>query len=82
MHRDFRLPDQRIGEIYDWEVLHHVHCLARSFATKAEIGPEVFGSLLLLPAKLMAGQTNSIMVTTMRDGRLYCASEMLPLLPS
>jgi len=55
-HRDLRLTDEKIGEIYDWEVLHHVHCVARSFLAKATIEPEVFGSLFLLPAKQVAGE--------------------------
>jgi hypothetical protein len=51
MHRDLRMSDENIGTIYDWEVLHHVHCVARSFMSGAAIAPEVFGSLLLLRGK-------------------------------
>jgi hypothetical protein len=31
--------------------MHHIHCIARSFYTGAELDPTVLGSLLILPAK-------------------------------
>ena len=40
--RDFRWhPDERqktshISEAYDWEELHHIHCVARAFFTQPE----------------------------------------------
>jgi hypothetical protein len=51
MHRDRRMPEGQIADIYDWENLHHVHCLARSYLAQVAIDPQVIGSVLLLPAK-------------------------------
>jgi hypothetical protein len=51
MHRDRRMPDGQIADVYDWENLHHVHCVARSYLAQVAIDPEVIGSVLLLPAK-------------------------------
>jgi hypothetical protein len=56
MHRDLRLSDEVIADMYEWDELHHIHCVARSFLSGAMIDPEVFGSLLLLPAKQMEDQ--------------------------
>ncbi len=39
-----------IAENYDWAIFHHLHCLARSVYTNAQIAPEAFGSLAVLPA--------------------------------
>jgi hypothetical protein len=52
MHRDRRMPDDLIADVYDWENLHHVHCVARSYLARVAIDPEVIGSVLLLPAKV------------------------------
>jgi hypothetical protein len=52
MHRDHRMPDDNIANAYEWENLHHVHCLARSFLAQVAIDPEVIGSVLLLPVKV------------------------------
>ena len=46
--RDQRVASQTIGEFYDWEGLHHVHCLARSIHTGATLGAGVVGSMLVL----------------------------------
>ena len=51
MHQDRRMPDGQIADVYDWENLHHVHCVARSYLAKVAIHPEVVGSVLLMPAK-------------------------------
>src|SRR5262245_59006752 len=45
-HRDFRESDEVIGDAYEWELLHHVHCIARSRYTRAIIQPEVMGSFI------------------------------------
>jgi len=37
---------------YDWSDFHHIHCIARSAYTKAEISPEVYGTIIVLPAML------------------------------
>jgi hypothetical protein len=51
-HRDRRKGDLKIGELHSWEDLHHIHCLARAFYTGCDLGVEVAGSLLVLPAKV------------------------------
>jgi hypothetical protein len=45
MHLDRRKPDDKIGDVYDWETLHHMHCLVRCFVNGAHLEKEVFGSL-------------------------------------
>jgi hypothetical protein len=50
IHRDARQPDERIADMYDWDTLHHVHCVARSFISGASIDENVLGSLVILPA--------------------------------
>lgn len=44
-------PDDKIGDRYYWESMHHIHCLARSVYTNVPIDRKVFGSMLVLPAK-------------------------------
>jgi len=51
-HRDRRRGEMKIGELHNWEELHHIHCVARAFHTGCGLTPEVFGSLLVLPAKV------------------------------
>jgi hypothetical protein len=52
VNRDLRKGDTRISEWYDWEQLHHIHCLARSFHSRAAFGPGVIGSLSVLEARV------------------------------
>jgi hypothetical protein len=51
LHRDRRKPDDRISDYYTWEDLHHIHCVSRSFYSRAGIAPDVIGSIFVLPAK-------------------------------
>ena len=51
MSRDLRDPDDKIGDLYDWETLHHLHCIVRCFVNGARIEKEVFGSLGAFVAK-------------------------------
>jgi hypothetical protein len=51
MFRDLRMGDSKIADMYDWEELHHVHCLCRRFYTGLQADETVAGSLLVLPAK-------------------------------
>jgi hypothetical protein len=51
-HLDRRKGDLKIAEIHSWEDLHHLHCIVRSFHSRAKIDQEVLGSLLVLPAKV------------------------------
>lgn len=41
----------KISDFYTWEELHHIHCVARSFYTNADLDSKVLGSLLVLPIK-------------------------------
>lgn len=56
--RDLRLREsldgrlgsnEKIGDRYDWEGMHHLHCLIRSPLVEASLCPEVLGSLYILP---------------------------------
>lgn len=51
LDRDLRKPDDRIADVFDWATLHHIHCLARSFYTRAYLDHTVLGSLLVIQAK-------------------------------
>lgn len=51
MYQDSRKGDATISELYDWEELHHIHCISRRFYTGLQIDNSVAGSLLVLPAK-------------------------------
>jgi hypothetical protein len=48
---DRRMPDEKIGDSYDWQALHHVHCVVRCFVNGAHLEKEVFGSLGAFAAK-------------------------------
>lgn len=45
---DMRKPN-KIGEMYNWESLHHIHCVARSVFTGCRINQSVIGTMLLFP---------------------------------
>ena len=47
---DQRDPEVKISEFYDWESIHHIHCVARSLYTNCSIHPEVIGSFYVVPA--------------------------------
>jgi hypothetical protein len=51
-HLDRRKGDMKIGEIDSWEELHHLHCVARAFYSRAVLDKEVLRSLAVLPAKV------------------------------
>jgi hypothetical protein len=51
LHRDSRKGNERIADLYAWEELHHIHCVARSFYTGCEIDSRVLGSFFVLPAE-------------------------------
>lgn len=48
---DERKGNNRIGDIYDWEMIHHIYCMARARYIDAHVRPRVFGSFFCLPAK-------------------------------
>jgi hypothetical protein len=45
---DFK-SDKKIGDDYDWEGLHHIHCIARSIYTNVSIENSVYGSMFIFP---------------------------------
>lgn len=42
----------KIADLYEWQDLHHIHCVARSFYTGININKELLGSFLVLPASI------------------------------
>jgi len=54
-HKDRRKGEEKIGKSHLWKDLHHIHCVARSFYAQSEFRAEVYGSLLVLPAKIIPG---------------------------
>jgi hypothetical protein len=50
VHLDLRKGDKRIADLYEWEELHHVHCVARSFHTRALFSPATVGSFIAIRA--------------------------------
>lgn len=45
VHKDRRLGHAVIGDQYEWSLLHHIHAVARSPYTGANLMPDVVGSL-------------------------------------
>jgi hypothetical protein len=50
-HLDSRKGDETISDLYRWEELHHIHCVARAFFTGARLDISSLGTLLVLPAR-------------------------------
>jgi hypothetical protein len=50
-HLDARKGIESMSDLYAWEELHHIHCMARAFSTDVFIDSNVYGSLLVLPSK-------------------------------
>jgi hypothetical protein len=50
-NRDLRSSPDPISDLYDWERLHHVHAVARSFYTGCTLTTEVFGSCIMVPIR-------------------------------
>jgi len=50
-HLDARKGQQKIGDLYPWELLHYTHTFARCFYTGCEVRPDNFGGTLVLPVK-------------------------------
>jgi hypothetical protein len=42
---------EKIAELYDWNTMHHIHCLVRAAYTKAALNRKVMGSFFMLNAK-------------------------------
>ncbi|MEZ4689287.1 MAG: hypothetical protein R3A12_03550 [Ignavibacteria bacterium] len=47
---DKRQSDLKISDLYDWQSLHHIHCIARSKLQVENLILLVLGSVLILPA--------------------------------
>lgn len=52
LHLDAREGTDTIGDLHDWDDLHHIHCMARAFYSGCQLTKEAMGSLLVLPAKV------------------------------
>jgi hypothetical protein len=52
-HLDARRGQEKIADLYNWNQLHHIHCIIRSFYSGATVAPRVYGSLAVLPATLI-----------------------------
>lgn len=50
IERDKRLEAGFLSDDYYWEDIHHIHCVARSHYTKANIDSNVYGTVFILPA--------------------------------
>lgn len=53
--RDKRFAKGFIADNYSWEEMHHIHCIARSHYTGAEIDYNVYGTLFILPSIKVGG---------------------------
>jgi hypothetical protein len=49
---DKRKGTEKIAEIYDWNTMHHIHCVIRSIYTGIPLNRKIMGSFFLLPAKV------------------------------
>lgn len=50
-HLDRRKSDESIASEYDWEWMHHIHCMVRAVMAGHYIEPECFGSTFVFSAK-------------------------------
>jgi hypothetical protein len=48
--RDRRKPEATIADLYEWQELHHIYCMARSFYSRASIDASAMSSFLIVPA--------------------------------
>lgn len=48
--KDTRKPDNTIADLYEWQELHHVYCIARSFYSGAVLDPSAMSSFVIVPA--------------------------------
>lgn len=49
--QDRRRESSKIGELYDWSELHHIHCFTRVPYTRAAVDPTAIGTVAIFPAK-------------------------------
>jgi hypothetical protein len=51
---DKRKNEGAIGDRYDWNTMHHIHCVIRSVFTHVPLDSKIIGSFFLFPAKQAA----------------------------
>ena len=51
VHLDARKGTEKIADEYEWEHLHHIHCIIRCFYTGCSAEVEALGSFLAFPVK-------------------------------
>jgi hypothetical protein len=56
VHPDQRKGSEKIGNWHDWDNLHHIHSVVRSFYTGCRVEQEAVGSCLALPVRTQASQ--------------------------
>lgn len=56
-YRDQRKPQFALGDIYEWEDLHHAYCIARIPYVPSTVQPAAFGSVFVLPTVDLPGIT-------------------------
>lgn len=47
---DIRKGTEKIGETYDWQEMHHIHCMIRKDYTNAIVDTSTIGSIFIVPA--------------------------------
>jgi hypothetical protein len=57
MNRDTRRGTQYLGDTHNWDEFQHIHCMARSHYTEADIDKKVYGSIFLLPVIVVGNST-------------------------
>ena len=70
-HLDARKGEDKISDLYEWEDLHHIHCLVRCFYTGCAVEAEAAGSFLAISASTKGPQER------FDYGDLYLAQAML-----
>jgi hypothetical protein len=53
---DLRKESETVGDWYDWDNLHNIHSVVRSFYSGCRVEPEAVGSCLALPVRTQVSQ--------------------------
>jgi hypothetical protein len=53
---DLRKESEQIGDRYEWDDLHHLHSLVRSFYTGCRVEPKAVGCCLAVPVRTQVSQ--------------------------
>jgi hypothetical protein len=51
VHLDKRKGDEKIADEYEWEQLHHIHCVVRCFYNGCTVDQKAIGSFLSVPVR-------------------------------